>query len=171
MKFHAPGYSESQFDNKLLLKRVAELKMAIPAYMNHFGAQAIAVTGKSGLSLAFATLSHIDFPLIAVRKGGESSHGYNVEGTENVDVSRYLILDDLVASGETVRNIVKAIGDHAACVGVIAWDVFCGDDPYRAVRSKGNYEDADKVEVPVMGTRGITLPSELIYPEVKHALI
>lgn len=171
MKFHAPCYSESQFDNKRLLERVAELKIAIPAYMQHFDAQAIAVTGKSGLSLAFATLSHIDFPLIAVRKGGESSHGHNVEGTEYVEVTRYLILDDFVFSGETVRNIVKAIGPGASCVGVISWDVSFDGDPNRAVRSKGNLGDADKAEVPIMGTRGIIGPSQLIYPEVKHALI
>lgn len=80
--------------------------------MEQTGATAVAVTGKSGMSMAFATLMMYDFPLIVVRKPHELSHGSPIEGTIQT-VVKYLILDDLVASGDTVRAIIERIAEYA----------------------------------------------------------
>lgn len=71
----------------------------------------------------------IDFPLMVVRKRGENSHGNPVEGTEGIDIKRYLVLDDFVSSGATVRNLCEiveeracsTVGAHPRCVGVLQY--------------------------------------------------
>ncbi len=75
----------------------------------------IAVQGKSGLSMAFASAMHHDFPIVAVRKDNESSHGSSVEGPfiGLPEGGRYLILDDFVASGETCLRIIGKLTDYA----------------------------------------------------------
>lgn len=128
MFFNDGGYSANQFNTTLLRKTAKRIAAHLPKRMEATGAQAVAVTGKSGISLAFATLMLIDFPIIVVRKRGENSHGNPVEGTPDVDVGKYLILDDFVSSGQTVRNIVELIEEvsygratQPRCVGVIQY--------------------------------------------------
>jgi orotate phosphoribosyltransferase len=164
MEFRPSGYSDIQFDPVSLRHHAQRLSKVIPFLLKKYDAQAIAVTGKSGLSFAFATLMLIDFPLIVVRKDGESSHGEKIEGTRNVDVTRYLILDDFVASGDTVRNIVKDIEIHfkrheewckgmadikrPECVGVIEYSHHAN---YKSVNvtSALNFEDGMEHCVPI----------------------
>lgn len=135
MRFYSGGYSGAQYCPAQLRKRAKHLAVRIPELMKQTGAQAIVVTGKSGISLAFATLMLIDFPLVVVRKEEENAHGSSVEGLDGVDVDKYLILDDFVASGATVRRVVDKLerygftGDPVAdadlvaltCVGVVMY--------------------------------------------------
>lgn len=113
MRFSTGGYSSAQYDNYQLRAVVKNLVKAIPYYLKAMNATGIVVQGKSGLSMAFATLSHIDFPLIVVRKAGENSHGNKIEASSLIDHNRLLILDDFVASGDTFRRIEKDLNDYA----------------------------------------------------------
>lgn len=138
------GYSEVQFNTALLRARAHEVAALLPEVMRRLGADAVAVTGKSGLSLAFATLMLIDFPLIVVRKRGENSHGNPIEGTPGVDVRKYLILDDFVSSGGTIETMVGSIDEMCAgrkeplrCVGVLQY--LRGGTGYSPVRYRGWY--------------------------------
>jgi orotate phosphoribosyltransferase-like protein len=87
---------------------------------------AIAVRGMSGSLVGPQIAMNLDKQLIIVRK--DSSHSqYKVEGgfTSN---TRYVILDDFISTGETVKSIIKEIDDtikhyencniHATCVGL-----------------------------------------------------
>lgn len=130
MYFSDGGYSEVQFNTALLRDKAHEVAAILPEMMNRLGADAVAVTGKSGLSLAFATLMLIDFPLIVVRKRGENSHGNPIEGDPSVDVRKYIILDDFVSSGDTVKTMVGSIDEMVGsainakplrCVGVLQY--------------------------------------------------
>lgn len=134
--FNDGGYSGRQYDPTRLRSTAKEIAHVLPWLMRHTGAEAVAVTGKSGLSLAFATLMLVDFPLIVVRKRGENTHGSSIEGTEGVAVHRYLILDDFVASGTTVKTVVDDLtryglmsryGAAPQCVGVLQYDSVHGD--------------------------------------------
>ena len=134
------GYSAAQFNPAALREVVAKLRRTIPFLLEECKAEAIAVTGKSGLSMAFATLAHIDFNLMVIRKDGKQSHGESVEGPPSVDVRSYIILDDFVSSGKTLNNIVNGVdayhakrdgyypdmpervGKRPDCVGVIEWN-------------------------------------------------
>lgn len=147
MYFSDGGYSDVQFNTTHLRAKAHEIAAILPEMMHRLGADAVAVTGKSGLSLAFATLMLIDFPLIVVRKRGENSHGNPIEGTPSADVRKYIILDDFVASGGTVKTVVRSIDEiydssmsssgPMRCVGVLQY--LRGGTGYAPVRYSGRY--------------------------------
>ena len=75
---------------------------------------AIAVTGSSGLLIGPAVADKLDKELILVRKDKDNSHSclaIEHDGISQLDV-RYIILDDMVASGDTVRAIHRKISEN-----------------------------------------------------------
>lgn len=109
MRISDGGYSEYQFDRAQLLGRVADLSLAIPELLARTGASHIAVTGKSGISMAFAALARVPFHLIVVRKDGEQTHGNRIEGAPGVPITGILILDDFVSSGATLLALYESV--------------------------------------------------------------
>jgi orotate phosphoribosyltransferase-like protein len=112
MRIRGNGYSYHQFDHgslRAIAQRIAE---TLPKLLAEYDAQAVVVTGKSGMSVAFAAMMLADIPLIVVRKRGENAHGEMIEGVTSVEVRRYIILDDFVSSGATVRTVVRDIDDY-----------------------------------------------------------
>ena len=69
----------------------------------------IAFTGSSGACIAFTLAYETEIPLLYVRKPGEKSHGSRIESNAGKTVKKYLIVDDFIDSGDTIRNIVKRI--------------------------------------------------------------
>lgn len=80
--------------------------------LDHIEYDFVAVTGKSGMSVAFAALALRQFDLVTIRKDGEQSHGSQVEG-EARTMCRYIVIDDFVSSGATLNNIEDALGSWA----------------------------------------------------------
>ena len=77
---------------------------------------AVVVRGVSGVSAGFASLALgiVDFPIVLSRKPGEDTHGSPVEGPKtwggwHYTPASYIILDDLVCTGSTVRNVRQAM--------------------------------------------------------------
>lgn len=120
------NYSEAVFSHERIRRVVDDLSLAIPALMQLHEADTIVVSGKSGISAGFAALTRINFPLAVVRKPGENSHGSLIEGTDQHDMRRYIILDDFVSSGSTVDRIVEDIdkraGSDVHLVAIIEYD-------------------------------------------------
>ena len=85
--------------------------------------EAIAVTGLSGLLVGPIVAIELGLPLIVVRKDLKCAHSTNrVEGY--AEGLKYIIIDDFVASGNTVHNIKLYIGDYSrSCklVGALMW--------------------------------------------------
>lgn len=115
--YSALGLTRGHFRN--LCQRLAE---ELPDLMHKVGADAIAVRGTSGVSVAFGLRMLSDIPTIVVKKEGENSHGASVTavGDDWANVARYLIVDDFVASGATVHAIRQRMG-RAECVGVLSY--------------------------------------------------
>lgn len=68
----------------------------------------IAFTGMSGALVAPLVADKMKKKLLMVRKEGDGSHSsYNVEGHR--DIKRYIVLDDLVCTGTSIRNVVKGV--------------------------------------------------------------
>ncbi len=66
----------------------------------------IAFTGTSGSGVAFTVSYLTQVPLIHIRKSlGHSNHKY--EGVYNA--KKYLILDDCIETGNTIRRIIREI--------------------------------------------------------------
>jgi hypothetical protein len=99
------------FDPVKLRKVVRHLARELPALMEEFDFDTIAVTGKSGIAVGFALSMITGVHVVAVRKG-ESSHGDMIEG-DGHKFERYAFFDDTIASGAT-RDRVQIELDQRA---------------------------------------------------------
>lgn len=91
--------------------------------------EAIAFTGSSGAAIGFYLATRFKLPCIYVRKGGEQSHGFPIECNATGETHNYMIADDFISSGATVRRVVRKIERQAVeagasvptCVGIICF--------------------------------------------------
>ena len=89
----------------------------------------IAFSGHSGSAIAYPLSYRMGIPLICVRKSGENSHFVKenpklLEG--HMTTKKYVIVDDFISSGDTVRRMLKTIKDNlpnAECVGMIMFKI------------------------------------------------
>lgn len=114
MKFYS-SYLQSIYsdpaDYKKLISRVAtrlrNLRKRTPF-------DAIAFRGTSGAAIAYPVSARLGVPLICVRKKGDDGHHSGVvEGSNYIDVKRYIIIDDFIASGNTMDEILSAVNREA----------------------------------------------------------
>lgn len=113
---------------KILADRCIERCVAI-MLSNPF--DAIAFTGISGASMAYILSYNLGVPLICVRKKNDDSHytrshyGHikgRLEG--NITAKSYLIVDDWIESGDTVKRIgatIREFNPQAKCAGMLAY--------------------------------------------------
>jgi adenine/guanine phosphoribosyltransferase-like PRPP-binding protein len=84
----------------------------------------IVATGTSGMMIAPIIAVRMGKNLVAVRKPDEQSHSYDrLQGTFG---KRWIFLDDFVASGSTLRRVIRAVNDEgppAKFVGVYLYEV------------------------------------------------
>lgn len=89
---------------------------------NYF--DAIAVTGTSGMGIGFPISFLLKIPIINVRKPCSSHYDSDIEGT--ISSKRYLIIDDVIASGRTINSIREIIrrelSGKAKAVGILLYD-------------------------------------------------
>jgi adenine/guanine phosphoribosyltransferase-like PRPP-binding protein len=126
---HVPNYSRTvshlqDFINPLTAKTVVERCVRFlqqwEAKGNTF--TTIAVRGLSGLLIAPMVAAELGKTLLVVRKVERTGHGSSpVEG--DISAQNYIILDDFIDSGKTVRTIMEAIEEAtnggATCVGTL----------------------------------------------------
>lgn len=75
---------------------------------------AVAVTGLSGLLMGPVVADRLGKGIIVVRKEGEKNHsGYAIESSVS---GKYVIVDDFISTGATIRRIVDNVGE--GCVGI-----------------------------------------------------
>lgn len=132
MRFNT-AYLDSIFQSPLKYKRLID-KIAdqMTALKKKSSFSGIAFRGQSGAAMAYPLSAQLNIPLICVRKPKENSHGFNVEGSSR-SIRRYVIIDDFMESGETIKAILAAIdkeeqwrnpGEHTTkCVGIILYTV------------------------------------------------
>lgn len=84
----------------------------------------IAVSGTSGVWLAPLLILE-GKNVVLVRKEGEYSHGKQVEGHTGAMINRFIVVDDLICSGKTVRYIegsLLALSPRNKMVGIVLYD-------------------------------------------------
>lgn len=97
----------------------------------------IVFRGMSGSLIApiIAYLMHKS--LLVVRKDSENNHsGYSLEGNHP---SRFIIIDDFISSGHTIKTILSDVGDrfpNAICQGIFLWK---SSDPDETFGFRGNH--------------------------------
>lgn len=97
---------------------------------------AIACRGVSGTVVGAAVASRLSKQLIVVRKPDVQSHSeYDVEGRP-YGFFKYIIIDDFVSTGETVREIIRNVeknpincwfDDKPICTGVFTYNCMAVD--------------------------------------------
>lgn len=100
---------------------LAKAIFKISPYKESF--DAIAFTGISGALMAPLLAISLKKDLIVVRKNNDDCHSDDmVEGA--IDARSYLIVDDGIYSGQTLRTIVRQIGkvSRAKCAGVLCYN-------------------------------------------------
>ena len=101
--------------NKIIIKAVCNLRKISDSF------DSIACCGVSGLMVVPQIAEILNKHIIIVRKGEKC---YSEFRTEGVAPFRYIILDDLICSGSTVKHIKKVLKDEyprSNCFGVYCY--------------------------------------------------
>lgn len=114
MRITNDGYA-TRYTRDRVIQCAKALRGAILAARREHGEDiAVVVRGNSGVSAAFAAMIYLDFPLILSRKPGENSHGGAIEGPYNFTLGKYIIADDFVSSGATIRSVLQSVAAIAS---------------------------------------------------------
>lgn len=102
------------------MKLVPETLKVLKSFRRKHDFDAIAFTGSSGAALAFPLSFFMKVPLIHVRKMDGSHYQEPIEGS--VSSKRYVIVDDMISSGNTINRIIDVINRNykrpAKAVGI-----------------------------------------------------
>jgi adenine/guanine phosphoribosyltransferase-like PRPP-binding protein len=98
---------------------------------------AIVVTGLSGAGVGFPVSYKTGLPVIYIRKSRVYTHGEDIEGIvgnlKNKRLLKYIILDDLIGTGKTVKKIMRKMQKEirSECVGILLYcygSDHCGEE-------------------------------------------
>jgi adenine/guanine phosphoribosyltransferase-like PRPP-binding protein len=101
--------------NKIIIKAVCDLRKVADSF------DSIACCGVSGLMVVPQIAELLNKHIIVVRKGEKC---YSEFRTEGVAPFRYIILDDLICSGGTVKHIKRVLKEEysrSQCMGVYCY--------------------------------------------------
>lgn len=122
-----PGYTGAVFETDRFQGLVDRLGIYLMALNKETPFDVVAGTGNSGALLCAALSYKLGIPLITVRKEVES-HCSGMTVTGHYLDSRYLIIDDLISSGKTMKRVVNEInrassytGRTSKCVGIVLY--------------------------------------------------
>jgi adenine/guanine phosphoribosyltransferase-like PRPP-binding protein len=96
------------------------------SYLQEVDFDAIAVTGFSGISMGAILADRLGKALLFVRKGRDAEEAHSCHDVEGPldwapKLARYVVVDDFICSGDTVRRVRKLIGGRAEFAGVYFW--------------------------------------------------
>lgn len=123
------GYHSIIFSPRRLASTANRVAKKLLKLQEKLKFDAIAFRGSSGSGMAFPVSMITGIPLIYVRKE-KSYHGRKIEGPDR-NVRRYIILDDFMDTGKTVKAIISQIDDqynyngwesNVECVGICFFD-------------------------------------------------
>lgn len=112
------GYGAWKYSTTAFRARIKRLAADLPPIMAECNADFIAVCGSSGIFAAAALQMLVETPICMVRKRGEDSHGGKIEGRDGHLYRRYIVLDDFIDSGSTLRHIYSSL-PSAELTGVV----------------------------------------------------
>lgn len=124
---YASNYTRNS-GNSSVIKLARRVAGALKIMQEQLHFDAVVVHGNSGVSIGFAALVMHDFNLVLLRKDNDNSHGSPIEGPNGLNMQSYIILDDFIGTGATVRRIISKIdqlaaqkGSKAVCAGVLQY--------------------------------------------------
>lgn len=117
MNIYPSHYSALSLTGQALLSLCHEIKPALLDCMAKLQADSVLVRGNSGLSVAYVlhTIApEIQFVIARKRAEQERSHGSMFEpmAPERVEVRRCVVLDDIICTGNTIRQLHRDLRDE-----------------------------------------------------------
>jgi orotate phosphoribosyltransferase-like protein len=121
MHCYAHSYGAMSFSVDELKLAVDRVKVDLANFMSKVDTDTIVVRGMSGVSMAFALrASGFSAQLVILRKKEDKHHGHTMSAVgEKLSVINYVILDDLMDSGDTVNGIKDDM--QARCAGIFLY--------------------------------------------------
>ena len=124
-----PCYGWTELSPSDLKKTLEESTAKVGDLCRVFEVDTLAFSGSSGAAFAFYISAQLNIPLLYVRKENEVSHGKPLECNSTKQICRYLIIDDFICSGSTIKHIYETISDSATqrkcvppqCAGVFLY--------------------------------------------------
>jgi adenine/guanine phosphoribosyltransferase-like PRPP-binding protein len=103
--------------------------MGLGEHIEQLKPDALAYSGHSGAAFAFIAGVFHQLPIINVRKVGEQSHGSAIDSNSTEPIRTYLVVDDFINTGATVKHIIRSIDRAAAkynnhrpkCMGIFLY--------------------------------------------------
>ena len=135
-KIYAPfkgfgGYGWAGVGPDNLSRIITKSSIAIKKLQDTLKFDAVAFCGSSGSALAFHLGVKYKMPLLYVRKTDEKCHGSPVECNGfDLQIEKYLIVDDFISSGKTMHHIIRSIARRARFQGAYPAKpvgIFCFD--------------------------------------------
>lgn len=91
-----------------LSRAVEATTKAVNAFrVEHPSITHLVATGTSGQAVAWPVSARLNIPVVVVRKPADQGHAGQFVGEG--DLGDYVIIDDFIATGRTIRNIVGGI--------------------------------------------------------------
>lgn len=119
MKLIGSEYHERLWDTPHILKAIDHAAEWVSALAERLDKPvSVVATGLSGVTVAYALYLTRGVPVTFVRKPDESTHGLPLEGWQIAPY--YVILDDFVATGYTVRRIDDQLCENHRLLCVLA---------------------------------------------------
>jgi hypoxanthine-guanine phosphoribosyltransferase len=118
MPVFGASYGEWKFSPKQIRARAQAVAACAQKLLDEHEANAYVVRGSSGTFMAGPVQMLADVNFLYVRKHGEQSHGYPIEGRgdSKINIRRAIVLDDFVSSGDTVLAIKHELGTRGVLV-------------------------------------------------------
>jgi orotate phosphoribosyltransferase-like protein len=110
------AYNTDLFVHETFVKKVGSIVVGLHRLRELVEFDTLAVTGKSGMAIAFGIqMLTNEFPFFVVKKQGEENHSGPINGRPGHQVEKYIILDDFIDTGATVERIEKEVKSCAKC--------------------------------------------------------
>lgn len=104
-------YLEKVYDPKVYRFNIREMKDKIVKFKKKNKFDTIAFSGHSGAAYAYPLSVQLKCDLICIRKSKTARYDAKFEGNE--DCQNYIIVDDCIDTGVTVKRIQKEISKHS----------------------------------------------------------
>lgn len=107
------GYGWMEMNPRTMAVRLQDATIKLGERIEELKPDALAYCGHSGAAFAFIAGVFHQLPIINVRKDGEESHGTHIDSNSTKPIRSYIIVDDFICSGSTVKHIVRSINEAA----------------------------------------------------------
>ena len=116
---------------------IKKVRKKVKTLMDQTGVDTLVFTGVSGMAVGFPITRSLKLRPVVVRKTTRGVHGYHKVEIDGAPTGKFIIIDDCIDTGKTIRRILKEIetyrcwyyrcnpdyqaGSPPECVGIVLY--------------------------------------------------